>query len=124
MIIALERPLTAGTIVCAGHPPALLARPSQRSVRRLEEAVGPVLGVPKVVYEAIEVTLEQGDALVLYTDGLIERRGETIDAGVARLCDVIAEVPASAMAEQAFSTLLPEIPSDDAAIVVAELTGA
>jgi serine phosphatase RsbU (regulator of sigma subunit) len=121
MIVALERPLTAGTIVCAGHPPALLVRSGQPGVRRLEEAAGPVLGVPNVEYVAVDVTLEQGDAIVLYTDGLIERRGETIDAGIDRLSGVIAEVPVSAMAEHAFSTLLPEIPSDDAAIIVAEL---
>jgi DNA-binding response OmpR family regulator len=121
MIIALEHPLTAGTIVCAGHPPALLVRPSDGRVHALEEATGPVLGMPHVEYAAADVTLEQGDALVLYTDGLIERRGETIDAGIERLRSVIAEVPVSAMAEHAFSALLPEIPSDDAAIIVAEL---
>jgi CheY-like chemotaxis protein len=121
MIIALERPLTTGAIVCAGHPPALLVRVGERHVRRLDEAAGPVLGVPNVEYEAVEVTLEQGDALLLYTDGLIERRGETIDDGIDRLCEVIADLPVSAMAEHAFSTLLPETPSDDAAIIVAEL---
>jgi CheY-like chemotaxis protein len=123
MIIALEHPLRTGSIVCAGHPPALLVRAADQRVYGLEEAAGPVLGVPNVEYAAVEVELEPGDALVLYTDGLIERRGETIDAGIDRLCKVIAEVPVPAMAEHAFATLLPSTPSDDAAIIVAELVG-
>ncbi|NUK65280.1 SpoIIE family protein phosphatase, partial [Streptomyces lunaelactis] len=32
-----------------------------------------------------------GDTLVLYTDGLIERRGEDIDTGLARLTDALAQ---------------------------------
>lgn len=122
MIIALERPRTSGTIVRAGHPPALLVRPNEGHVSRLEEITGPVLGFPGVHYVAADVQLQPGDTLVLYTDGLIERRGETIDAGIDRLCEVIATVPPDQIAEHAFSTLLPATPIDDAAILVAELT--
>jgi serine phosphatase RsbU (regulator of sigma subunit)/PAS domain-containing protein len=42
-----------------------------------------------------EITLARGDAVVLYTDGLIERRGERLDLGLDRLADALAGAPPS-----------------------------
>jgi PAS domain S-box-containing protein len=68
----------------AGHPPPLLIAPGERP--RLLAGVAPPLGVSDLpVHEEIVVPFEPGAALVLYTDGLVERRGEGIDAGLARL---------------------------------------
>ena len=44
-------------------------------------------------YEAVEGQLPPGATLILFTDGLIERRGEPIDAGLARLDAALAQAP-------------------------------
>ncbi|MEU9989190.1 SpoIIE family protein phosphatase [Streptomyces sp. NPDC048045] len=68
----------------AGHPPPLLVRRGE--VRYLDRPGGILLGATAhPVFESAELRLEPGDRLVLYTDGLVERPGEVIDAGFARL---------------------------------------
>ena len=44
-------------------------------------------------YTSSTIPLEPGSALVIYTDGLVERRGEMIDAGMERLARSLAETP-------------------------------
>ncbi|MDK1477047.1 SpoIIE family protein phosphatase [Streptomyces sp. 549] len=69
----------------AGHPPPLLISADGRS-RFLEEALAPPLGpMPGMRYREAETAVEAGDTLLLYTDGLIERRGENLDVGLRRL---------------------------------------
>jgi hypothetical protein len=46
---------------------------------------GSVLGVPETTWPTHGMTLEPGSSLLLYTDGLIERRDEDIDLGIERL---------------------------------------
>ncbi len=68
----------------AGHPPALLvARDGATDV--LDGTVGPPLGVPGATYEPREHPFPAGASLVAYTDGLIERRDQPIDARLAEL---------------------------------------
>jgi PAS domain S-box-containing protein len=75
----------------AGHPPALLLEPS--GPRYLEEGGGAVLGVTgRPPYPQARVVVEPGSCVLLYTDGLVERRGEVIDAGQARLARTAAAV--------------------------------
>ncbi|MDG9704838.1 PP2C family protein-serine/threonine phosphatase [Streptomyces sp. DH37] len=69
----------------AGHPPPLLIGADGGS-RHLDEGLAPPLGpVPEVCYREAELTVGGGETLLLYTDGLIERRGESLDVGLARL---------------------------------------
>jgi PAS domain S-box-containing protein len=76
----------------AGHPPALLLRSSQSECRQLD-AEGLILGVNKdVVFEERNVTLSQGDLILLYTDGLTEAEnahGEFF--GLKRVNDILVE---------------------------------
>jgi PAS domain S-box-containing protein len=68
----------------AGHPPPLLL--TEPGARFLEDAHGPVLGLPdRLSFVEGSAGLAPGDSVVLYTDGLVERRGEVVDAGLARL---------------------------------------
>ena len=87
--------LDPSTGVCrlasAGHPPPVVAYPDGR-VEFLEGARGLPLGTgtaSKYRQEVIE--LPAGSVLVMYTDGLVERRGQSIDVGLSELLAAIRE---------------------------------
>ncbi|WP_370149975.1 SpoIIE family protein phosphatase [Streptacidiphilus sp. EB129] len=77
------------TMACAGHLPPLVAGPNG-SVRYVDLPAGAPLGVGGVPFESVEVTLPEEGVLVLYTDGLVERRGEDLDEGMSRLSQVVS----------------------------------
>ncbi|MER6536572.1 SpoIIE family protein phosphatase [Streptomyces sp900105755] len=71
------------TYASAGHLPPVWISP-QGETQLVPVPVGPPLGSGLGRYEQ-RVTPERGGVLLLYTDGLVERRGEDIDRGLARL---------------------------------------
>jgi hypothetical protein len=72
-------------ITSAGHPP-VVKFDSGTGTWRVSTAKGVVLGVvPDLHCEADSGALRKGDALMLFTDGLIEQPGRDIDAGLDRL---------------------------------------
>ncbi|GAA4877430.1 PP2C family protein-serine/threonine phosphatase [Kitasatospora terrestris] len=85
MILARYEPDTAKlTWARAGHPPPLLVRRGRARYLPLPEGI--LLGATATPrYEAATLTLEPGDHLLIYTDGLIEQRGQALDEGLARL---------------------------------------
>ncbi|QGV82228.1 PP2C family protein-serine/threonine phosphatase [Streptomyces ficellus] len=75
---------------CAGHPAPLLLREG-RAYALPTEHRGPLLGVlPGHQYDTAEFQLEQGDVLLLYTDGVVERRGQDIAEGIHALTGLLA----------------------------------
>lgn len=68
----------------AGHLP-ILVRDEDGTVRRAEDPTGPPLGTGGWLHTSGTIALPPGSSAVLYTDGLVERRGEDIDEGVAAL---------------------------------------
>ncbi|GAA2155102.1 hypothetical protein GCM10009760_54750 [Kitasatospora kazusensis] len=69
----------------AGHPPPLVISADGTS-RYLDQALAPPVGpVQEAAYCEVAVDVRDGDTLLLYTDGLIERRGENLDIGLGRL---------------------------------------
>ncbi len=73
------------TWASAGHPPAVVRDPDG-SVRVLHAKPGVMLGIPvPYVYADHQAELPAGSTLALYTDGLVERRSQGIDPGIARL---------------------------------------
>ncbi|MCT4357153.1 SpoIIE family protein phosphatase [Streptomyces sp. Je 1-79] len=68
----------------AGHLP-ILVRDEDGSVRRAEDPTGPPLGTGGWLHTSGAIALPPGSTAVLYTDGLVERRREDIDEGVAAL---------------------------------------
>ncbi len=77
----------------AGHPPPLVAFPDGR-VELLEGGRGLPLGAgAEARYTQDVVELPVGSLLLLYTDGLVERRERSIDSGLALLVDAVREGP-------------------------------
>ena len=77
--------------VNAGHPWALLRHPSGE-VTTLSGSVQPLLGVEGGAASLSYVDLVPGSMLLAYTDGLIERRRESITDGIERLAAILADV--------------------------------
>ena len=80
----------------AGHPPPLLltvdgtGRPARRPTPTCCSA-----STPTVARAESELTLERGATVLLYTDGLVERRGQSLDDGLARLRALLADARGS-----------------------------
>lgn len=75
----------------AGHPPPVLVH-RDGACDLLDQATDPPLGArpQHVPRPQADLPYTRGDTLVLYTDGLIERRGEDIDASLHRLTEALA----------------------------------
>ena len=110
----------------AGHlPPALLR--TDGTVVFLDQATDPPLGAHPEHQSRPQTTLgfTEGDTLVLYTDGLIERRSEDIDTSLGRLADCLArhrQTAPEALADALLADLRPATGNtDDTALVVVSL---
>jgi len=111
----------------AGHPPPLL-RHADGSVHFLEPPRGmPICASPRAQYEETETRLPPGSTLLLYTDGLVERRQESLDDGFDRLCDAVASAPVDveALADHVIDRLVsPGESTDDIALLVVRFDAA
>ncbi|MFI6439262.1 PP2C family protein-serine/threonine phosphatase [Streptomyces sp. NPDC050759] len=114
------------TYSSAGHLPPALLRPDG-TVTFLDRATDPPLGasLEHTIRPEAVTPFDEGATLVLYTDGLIERRTEDIDAGLARLADALTRHRDAApedLADALLADLLPPIGNaDDTALVVIRL---
>ena len=111
----------------AGHVPPLLVRDGKG--RLLEEAGVAPLGVaPEMTAPVHHQPLEPGDVVVLYTDGVIERRKESIDQGFERLEMVstdLADLGPEDFSDALLEALVPvEEQTDDVALLVVRYDGA
>ena len=80
-----RRPLARArcAYVVAGHPPPLV-RAADGTTMFLDGGRTLPIGVDASLgFEAGEAQLEEGSTIVLYTDGLVERRGRPLDEGLA-----------------------------------------
>ena len=112
----------------AGHPPPLVLQAGASAASLLDHRTAPPLGAPEPATIAEgRLHCAPGATILLYTDGLIEQRGSTIDAGIATVATALAanallsaEALADAVLERAASGV--EL-ADDIAILVARFTG-
>ena len=110
---------------CAGHPPPLVV--DQRGVRHLWDGRStPLRAGTTAPRSTASERVTRPCTVVLYTDGLVERRSEQIDVGLDRLAAVVAEYrdrPVEQLRDEIFSAMLDADGSqhDDAAIVIARL---
>ena len=94
-------------VINAGHPGPILMRPDGR-MDLLEHPSTLLLGVGGGDRAVLEADLRPGDRLLLYTDGLVERRHEDADTGTRRLLDALrVERPGSL--DENLSTLVEEV---------------
>jgi len=107
----------------AGHPPPLLVRDHTAMVLEVHHQP-PIGALPEPVgYTTVKVALQPSDTIVLYTDGVVERRGEHLDVGIDRLRQHVQRIgggisaPAAAVVDQ----LISSPATDDAALVLARL---
>jgi hypothetical protein len=86
--VHVEVDLSDGTfrVSGAGHPPSARYHSGSGRWEVFSGEQGPVLGViPDARYPAVTGRLEFGDALLLYTDGLVETPGQDVELGIDRL---------------------------------------
>ncbi|QJS09184.1 SpoIIE family protein phosphatase [Streptomyces argyrophyllae] len=110
------------TLARAGHPPPLVVD-SQGAVTVPDLPAGAPLGLGLglVPFESVELELPEGSVLALYSDGLVESRGEDIDVGLRRLGAALAR-PGAALEDlcsRAMEALSAQAPADDVTLLLA-----
>jgi PAS domain S-box-containing protein len=107
---------------CAGHLPAVLAAPHSEPTLLADARSVPLAVHRKTSRPQASVPLPPGSTLMLYTDGLVERREVSIDEGIARVSATVAggmNLPVDAVADAVLAEMAPATGyDDDIAIVV------
>ncbi|MEU1626358.1 SpoIIE family protein phosphatase [Streptomyces sp. NPDC020096] len=109
------------TMASAGHLPPVVVAPDG-GTRPVALPAGVPLGVGGVDFESVEITIPEGGILALYTDGLIERRGQDIDEGLDLLCRTLADGGRSLeeTCDAVLTELVPDGAEDDIAVIMAQ----
>ena len=113
----------------AGHPPPLVLLPAGEVVVLGEpsgEDADLLLGIDGSLPRSEAVTaLPRGSTVLFYTDGLIERRGQSLDEGLDLLCRTLIELgstrPLEQLCDEVLRRLLPAHAEDDVAIAAVRL---
>jgi PAS domain S-box-containing protein len=107
---------------CAGHVPAVLATPESDPILLSDARSVPLAVQRNGSRPQTSVVVPPGSTLMLYTDGLVERRDASIDDGIARVAEIVTDgmnLPVDAVAEGLLSEMAPPAGyDDDIAIVV------
>jgi phosphoserine phosphatase RsbU/P len=119
----LSPPFDEIRLCSAGHPPPVLARPGHGATL-LEGDTSPPLGVvTELEPQSRRWSLTDGSVLVLYTDGLVERRGEAITEGLERLrASVRSDVPERLCRQIMDDMIGSYVPADDVALLTLRVT--
>lgn len=110
----------------AGHPAPVLAAP-ERPGTYVDVPADPPLGVAHPAPRRVTtIDLPPGGVLCFYTDGLIERRGQSLDEGLDRLREAVTAGPVETVCTAVMNRLIGfERPTDDVALLaVRRLDGA
>ena len=109
-------------LASAGHYPPLLVTEHDR--RYLEDAPCPPIGAARdAQYTSAVHTVPPGSLLVLYTDGLVERRDRRVEHGLARLQELVASPSSGEVLQELCDEVLSgmlgdDAPGDDVALLV------
>jgi serine phosphatase RsbU (regulator of sigma subunit)/anti-sigma regulatory factor (Ser/Thr protein kinase) len=111
-------------VALAGHLPPLLVKPDGSSVF-LDVPPAPPLGIGDGAVRSQEFTIDDGSLLVLYTDGLVERRDSDIDVGLEHLKETFGAESVSRPIEDLCKATLDGVygddERDDIAVLIARL---
>lgn len=96
-VLAARIDLDSGRVesASAGHLMPYLtngADPSGRPAVQAPIQLSPPIGIAGISYAPSTFTVAAGQALIMYSDGLVERRGEAIDDGLDRLAEILGRV--------------------------------
>ncbi|KPI17118.1 putative PAS/PAC sensor protein [Actinobacteria bacterium OK074] len=124
-LIAVADPRNAiCTMASAGHlPPVVFTRAGKAAL--VPVPPGPPLGTVRTRYTSYTIPCTPGGTLLLYTDGLIERRTEDIDVSLRRLTRVRPRPGAAPedLLDQVLAEVAPASPEDDIALLAARPRG-
>jgi serine phosphatase RsbU (regulator of sigma subunit) len=117
---AVLDPATGQLVISlAGHLPPVIAVPGQPAALAEIVADLPIGITDPARRQVTTLTLMPGTVLCLYTDGLVERRGEPIDDGLARLCQTVTPGPPADVCVSAMQAMVGrQSPGDDIALLV------
>jgi PAS domain S-box-containing protein len=106
----------------AGHLPPIVSSPGQ-GCRPIDGEENPPLGIGPFNMNQHTVSLASDARVLLYTDGLVERRGEDLGLGIEALVRHMAGItgPVNGVPEELAAAMLPDGPDDDVAILVARV---
>lgn len=94
----------------AGHPPPIFFREGAAAAVEDPDARGPLLGFqPEATYGETVRSLDPSGGVLLYSDGLVERRGGHLDDGITFVADLLSEVggdPVEGMCERLVARLV------------------
>jgi len=116
------------TFATAGHPPPLLRLPDGE-VRRLDSANSPLIGGPGGRRRVADIApFPKGSKLVMYTDGLVERRDRPVDDGINLAMSRLHAIADDATGVDIIEVLIGElindhVAADDIALLVVHHTG-
>ncbi|ABS03510.1 SpoIIE family protein phosphatase [Kineococcus radiotolerans] len=111
----------------AGHPPAMVVNPDGTVTPLLGLHPDLLLGVvPGTGRRDTEVVLGRGATVLLYTDGLVERRDQPLQEGLEKLQAVLEDLAAQdgdldGLVDQVLARMLPPDPEDDVAVIAVRL---
>ncbi|MFF3690059.1 PP2C family protein-serine/threonine phosphatase [Streptomyces sp. NPDC002187] len=122
LLVRVDPAREVAAFASAGHlPPAIFSADGTAEI--LDVPVGPPLGTGLGGYELSTRTVTPDETLLLFTDGLVERRDEDIDVSLARLAGL--RVPPGAGAEQILGEVLTHLDvrhaEDDVAVLAARI---
>lgn len=105
------------TISLAGHLPPVLAAPGKPATMLTLPVDLPLGTGAEAVRRSTTVPLTAGSTLVFYTDGLVERREESIEVGLQRLQAAVRPDPAEKVCAAVMAGVAPAQPADDIAVL-------
>jgi serine phosphatase RsbU (regulator of sigma subunit) len=106
------------SVATAGHPPPLLVDAQHADYLTLKP--GPPLGLGRSGYETKQVSIPPGTTVMTFTDGLVEKRGSSIDDGLQRLRRAAvanSEQAVEGLVNAVIAEIIPSGSEDDVALL-------